>query len=94
MTNTEKKLRKAGIYSESTIVKSTRSVIVQVLDGEYCDSEATEKLVNKVIDALSTKAHSWGGFSAAGGHWYLEKDYDSEPLQAALRDQMGPAYYS
>ena len=104
MTQTEKRLRRAGLGQEiddnSIYVESTRSVVVVVVDYvseydnvEHYDSAKCEELKDKVIKVLSTDAHPWSGYRCAGGHWVVGKDYDSAPLEAAYRDQMGPAYY-
>ena len=98
MNRTEKALRNAGYDQElddaAIIIESTRSVSVDIkdVDGDT-DWERSELIAEDVMDALSTKAHPWGGFRTAGGFWYLEKDYDSAPMESALRDQLGPAYY-
>jgi len=99
MNRTEKALRNAGYGVEIDdmnwiIIESTRKVIIDVTDlGGDTDWERSDLLAEKVIQCLSTDKHPWGGFRTAGGFWYLEKDYDSAPMEAALRDQLGPAYY-
>ena len=90
MTQTEKRLRRAGlgqeIDNESIIVEDTCNVVVAVVayvdmwtEKDVYDYDECEKLKDKVIKALSTDAHPWGGFCIDSGVWYLEKDYDSAP---------------
>jgi hypothetical protein len=97
MTNTEKKLRKAGwgeeIDNGHITILSTRSVRVFIPDPMW-SPEKTDGLKDEIVKVLNTKSTTWGGFKTAGGWWYLEKNYDAEPLRAAWRDQLGPAYYS
>jgi len=94
MTNTERKLRKVGfgaLIGDSVKILNTSNIVVVVRDRDSCDWNATEALMEEVIKALDTDKTKWGGFRAAGGWWYLEKNYDSAPLDAAYRDQMGGA---
>ena len=95
MNNTEKRLRNAGWLSARWTnihldVLNTRNVVVWVTDKDgNTDPAMTDTVVEQVIKSLDTEKAKWGGFRAAGGHWYLEKNYDPKPLAAAMRDQMG-----
>ena len=95
MNNTEKRLRNTGWLSARWVnihidVLNTRTVVVRVTDKEgNTDPESTDTVVEKVIESLDTEKTKWGGFKAAGGHWYLEKNYDPRPLAVALADHTG-----
>jgi len=95
MNNTEKRLRNAGWLSCRWVnihidVLNTSNVVVWVADKDGdLDPEATSVIVDQVIDSLDTEKTKWGGFRAAGGHWYLEKNYDGKHWAAALADQFG-----
>ena len=105
MNRTEKKLRGIAqiakyIETGEIVIENTRNVTIAVVDfiREYdnqpqYDADKNEQLFNLVCKTLSTDAHPWGGHRAAGYFWYAEKDYDSAPFEAVLRDQLGPAYY-
>jgi hypothetical protein len=96
VNNTEKRLRNASlghlIDNGDITVNSTREIVVAVMDKGRLDFDATEALKEMAIAALETYTVKWGGFRAAGGHWYLQKNYDPRPLAAALRDQTGGRY--
>ena len=95
MNNTEKRLRNEGWLSARWVnihikVLNTSNVVVWVVDKDGdIDPENTSIVVDQVIESLDTEKTKWGGFRTAGGHWYLEKNYDPKPLAHALADQMG-----
>ena len=97
MNNTEKRLSNAGWLSVRWVnihieVLNTKNVMVWASDNDGdLDPEMTDTVTEMIIESLDTETSKWGGFKTAGGWWYLEKNYDSKPLEAAYRDQMGGA---
>ena len=90
MTQTEKRLRRAGlgehIDNGDIVIQSTRQLEVGAIDTEIStddnvvyDHDKTELLVSEVLEAVRTGASVWGGFKCAGGWWYLEKNYTYTP---------------